>query len=30
VLAQQLGERWKVPVIVDNQPGASGSIGAQA
>jgi tripartite-type tricarboxylate transporter receptor subunit TctC len=30
VLAQHLGERWKVPVIVDNQPGASGSIGAQA
>jgi tripartite-type tricarboxylate transporter receptor subunit TctC len=30
VLAQQLSDRWKVPVIVDNQPGASGSIGAQA
>lgn len=29
VLAQHLSERWKVPVIVDNQPGASGSIGAQ-
>jgi tripartite-type tricarboxylate transporter receptor subunit TctC len=30
VLAERLGERWKVPVIVDNQPGASGSIGAQS
>jgi tripartite-type tricarboxylate transporter receptor subunit TctC len=30
VLAQHLSERWKVPVIVDNQPGASGSIGAQS
>jgi len=30
VLAQRLTERWNVPVIVDNQPGASGSIGAQA
>lgn len=29
VLAQRLSERWKVPVIVENQPGASGSIGAQ-
>jgi len=30
VLAQRLTERWNVPVIVDNQPGASGSIGTQA
>jgi len=29
VLAEHLSARWKVPVIVDNQPGASGSIGAQ-
>jgi tripartite-type tricarboxylate transporter receptor subunit TctC len=29
VLAEHLSARWKMPVIVDNQPGASGSIGAQ-
>ena len=29
IWSQSLSERWKVPVIVDNQPGASGSIGAQ-
>jgi tripartite-type tricarboxylate transporter receptor subunit TctC len=29
VWGQRLGERWKVPVIIDNQVGASGSIGAQ-
>ena len=29
VLAKYLSERWNVPVIVDNQVGASGSIGAQ-
>jgi tripartite-type tricarboxylate transporter receptor subunit TctC len=29
IWAQSLNERWKVPVIVENQPGASGSIGAQ-
>jgi tripartite-type tricarboxylate transporter receptor subunit TctC len=28
LLGQKLAERWKVPVIVDNKPGASGSIGA--
>lgn len=30
IWSQRLSERWKVPVVVDNQPGASGSIGAQA
>jgi tripartite-type tricarboxylate transporter receptor subunit TctC len=30
VWGQRLSERWKVPVIIDNQVGASGSIGAQA
>jgi tripartite-type tricarboxylate transporter receptor subunit TctC len=29
IWSKSLSERWKVPVIVDNQPGASGSIGAQ-
>jgi tripartite-type tricarboxylate transporter receptor subunit TctC len=29
VWGQRLSERWKVPVIIDNQVGASGSIGAQ-
>jgi tripartite-type tricarboxylate transporter receptor subunit TctC len=28
LVAQQLGERWKVNVIVDNKPGAGGMIGA--
>ncbi len=27
LLGQKLGEAWKQPVIVDNRPGASGSIG---
>ena len=27
-LAKKLGDAWKVPVIVDNRPGAGGSIGA--
>ena len=30
VIAQKLGDDWKQPVIVDNRPGASGAIGAQA
>lgn len=28
LVGQKLAERWKQPVIVDNKPGASGSIGA--
>ncbi|MDO9217889.1 MAG: tripartite tricarboxylate transporter substrate binding protein, partial [Lacisediminimonas sp.] len=28
LLGQKLAERWKVPVLVENKPGASGSIGA--
>ena len=28
LLGQKLAERWKQPVIVDNKPGASGTIGA--
>jgi tripartite-type tricarboxylate transporter receptor subunit TctC len=28
LLGQKLSDKWKVPVIVDNKPGASGSIGA--
>jgi tripartite-type tricarboxylate transporter receptor subunit TctC len=28
-LAQQMSERWKQPVIVQNRPGASGNIGAE-
>ena len=27
-LGKRLGEAWKVPVIIDNRPGAGGSIGA--
>src|SRR5262249_49723409 len=27
-LGKKLGDAWKVPVIVDNRPGAGGSIGA--
>ncbi len=30
VLGQRLSERWKQPVIVDNRPGAGGTIGALA
>ena len=29
-VAPKLSERWKQPVIVDNKPGASGNIGAEA
>lgn len=28
LIGQKLAERWKQPVVVDNKPGASGSIGA--
>lgn len=30
IIAPKLSERWKQPVIVDNKPGASGNIGAEA
>lgn len=30
MMAQKLGEAWKVPVIVENRPGAGGTIGNQA
>lgn len=29
-IGQKLGEDWKVPVVVDNRPGASGNIGTEA
>ncbi|MBL0094953.1 MAG: hypothetical protein IPP50_23225 [Piscinibacter sp.] len=28
LVGQQLGERWKVPVNIDNKPGSGGQIGA--
>lgn len=28
ILAEQLGQKWKHPVVVENKPGASGSLGA--
>lgn len=30
IIGQKLGESWGVPVVVRNQPGASGNIGAEA
>jgi tripartite-type tricarboxylate transporter receptor subunit TctC len=30
VLGPKLSERWKTPVVVDNKPGATGNIGADA
>ena len=30
IVGQQLGERWKVNVVVDNRPGGGGQIGADA
>jgi tripartite-type tricarboxylate transporter receptor subunit TctC len=30
ILAQRLSEKWGQPIIVENQPGASGSIGSRA
>jgi tripartite-type tricarboxylate transporter receptor subunit TctC len=30
LVAQQLSERWKVSVVVDNKPGNGGQIGADA
>ena len=30
ILAQRLSEKWGQPVVVENQPGASGSIGSKA
>ena len=30
VIAQNLNSRWGQPVVVENQPGASGAIGARA
>jgi tripartite-type tricarboxylate transporter receptor subunit TctC len=30
IIAPKLSERWKQAVIVDNKPGASGNIGAEA
>ena len=30
LIGQQLGERWKVTVVIDNKPGSGGMIGADA
>ena len=30
LVGQQLGERWKVNVVIDNKPGSGGQIGADA
>ena len=30
IVGQQLGERWKVNVVIDNKPGSGGQIGADA
>ena len=30
LVGQQLGERWKVNVVIDNRPGSGGQIGADA
>jgi len=30
LVGQQLGERWKVSVVIDNKPGSGGQIGADA
>src|SRR3546814_6494187 len=30
ILAQELGTRWNVPIVVDNRPGAGGNIGSDA
>jgi tripartite-type tricarboxylate transporter receptor subunit TctC len=30
IIAQRMGEDWRVPVVVENRPGASTAIGAQA
>ena len=30
LVGQQLGERWKVNVVIDNKPGSGGNIGADA
>jgi tripartite-type tricarboxylate transporter receptor subunit TctC len=29
-IGQKLGDDWKVPVVIDNRPGASGNIGTEA
>jgi tripartite-type tricarboxylate transporter receptor subunit TctC len=29
ILAEQLSKKWKQPVVIENKPGANGSIGAQ-
>jgi tripartite-type tricarboxylate transporter receptor subunit TctC len=30
IIAQRMGEDWKVPVVIENRPGANTAIGAQA